>query len=124
MSLKAKVHFLVDVVDPEASLYILNENHVAILVATTSRQSDRSGRFQAGEDAVFSFSFDNVLAPGRYSPVLTLAHRGSGLDVMDRFEGQSSFVVTGLESLGGMIDLPVLVGIAAADDDDTRELRA
>ena len=46
-------------------------------------------------EAVFSFSFDNVLAPGRYSPMFTLARRGSGLDVIDRFEGAFSFVVTG-----------------------------
>ena len=47
---------------------------------------------------MFSFAFDNVLAPGRYSPVVTLAHRGSGLDVMDRFEGSFSFVVTGADA--------------------------
>ena len=56
---------------------------------------------------MFSFAFDNVLAPGRYSPVITLSHRGSGLDVMDRFEGAFSFVVTGRSALGGMVDLPV-----------------
>jgi ABC-type polysaccharide/polyol phosphate transport system ATPase subunit len=116
VTLKAKVHFLVDVEDPEASLYVLNENHLAVLVATTARDGDRSGRFGAGEDAVFSFAFDNVFAPGRYSPVLTLAHRGMGLDVMDRFEGGSSFVVTGLESLGGVVDLPVDVGIARSQE--------
>ena len=44
---------------------------------------------------MFSFTFENVLAPGRYSPMFTLAHRGSGLDVIDRFEGSFSFVVTG-----------------------------
>ncbi len=44
---------------------------------------------------MFSFTFDNVLAPGRYNPVIELAHRGSGLDVMDRFESGFSFVVTG-----------------------------
>ena len=62
---------------------------------------------RAGEEAVFSFTFENVLAPGRYSPVITLAHRGSGLDVIDRFEGDFSFVVTGVAPQGGMVDLPV-----------------
>ena len=49
---------------------------------------------------MFSFTFDNVLAPGRYSPVVNLAHRGSGLDVMDRFERGFSFVVTGSLAIG------------------------
>ena len=49
-----------------------------------------------------SFTFDNVLAPGRYSPVFQLTHRGSGLDVIDRFEGSFSFVVTGPGALGGL----------------------
>jgi hypothetical protein len=31
---------------------------------------------------------------------------------MDRFEGGFSFVVTGLEAMGGLIDLPVDVTVA------------
>ena len=74
-------------------------------------EHERSGRFRAGEEVVFSFAFENVLAPGRYSPVFTLAHRGSGLDVMDRFEGAFSFVVTGPQALGGLVDVPVDVAV-------------
>ena len=116
LTLKARVHFLVDTEDPEAGVYVLNEDHVAILVASTAREQERSGRFRAGEDAVFSFSFDNVLAPGRYSPMFTLAHRGTGLDLMDRFESGFSFVVSGLEASGGMVDLPVQVGVSRVTD--------
>jgi ABC-type polysaccharide/polyol phosphate transport system ATPase subunit len=112
VALNALVRFMVDVEDPVASLYVLNEQHVAIVVATTARTKENSGRFAAGEEARFSFSFDNVLAPGRYSPLFTLAHTGSGLDLMDRFEGAFSFVVTGTEALGGLIDLPVEVAVA------------
>ena len=42
---------------------------------------------------------------------MTLAHRGSGLDLMDRYEDLSSFVVTALKATGGLVDLPVQVGI-------------
>ncbi|MGH2854931.1 MAG: hypothetical protein ACRDLF_12160, partial [Solirubrobacteraceae bacterium] len=91
--------------------YVLNDEHVAVLVATTAREHERSGRFAAGEEVVFSFAFENVLAPGRYSPLLTLAHRGTGLDLMDRFEGSFSFVVTGPEAMGGLVDLPVEVAV-------------
>ena len=106
-TLKARVLFMVDVVDPSASVYVYNEEHRAVVVATTVVDNERSGQFEAGEEVMFSFTFDNVLAPGRYSPVFQLAHRGSGLDVIDRFEGSFSFVVTGPGALGGLIDLPV-----------------
>jgi ABC-type polysaccharide/polyol phosphate transport system ATPase subunit len=114
IALKALVRFMVDVEDPAASMYILNDEHVAVLVATTMRESERSGRFHAGEEALLSFSFDNVLAPGRYSPLFTLAHRGTGLDLMDRFEAGFSFVVTGADALGGLVDLPVDVSLTRA----------
>ena len=61
---------MVDVEDPQASVYIHNEEHRAVLVAATWLQHARSGSFHAGERVLFSFSFDNVLAPGRYSPVI------------------------------------------------------
>jgi ABC-type polysaccharide/polyol phosphate transport system ATPase subunit len=111
VTLKALVRFNVEVDDPVASLYVLNEEHVAIIVATGAREHERTGRFEAGEEALLSFSFENVLAPGRFSPLLTLAHRGSGVDLMDRFESSFSFVVTGAEAMGGVVDLPVEVSV-------------
>jgi len=115
VSFQARVAFMVAVENPAASLYILNEEHKAIVVASTESERERSGIFAAGEEAIFSFAFDNVLAPGRYSPMITLSHRGYGLDVMDRFEGAFSFVVTGIGSQGGVVDLPVDIGIRRAD---------
>jgi ABC-type polysaccharide/polyol phosphate transport system ATPase subunit len=107
MTLKARVSFAVDVDDPNASVYVLNEEHVAVLVATSGRDAEHSGHFAAGEEAVFEFSFDNVFAPGRYNPLFTLAHRGAGLDLMDRLEGAFSFVTTAIDPLGGVVELPV-----------------
>ncbi len=115
ISLHARVAFLRAVEDPAASLYVLNDEHRAIVVATTDSERERSGAFNAGEEAIFSFAFDNVLAPGRYSPMITLSHRGYGLDVMDRFEGDFTFVVTGVEPLGGLVDLPVQIAISRPD---------
>jgi hypothetical protein len=110
--------------DPVASVYVLNEDHVAIIVATTSRENERSGRFDAGDEVLFSFSFENVLAPGRYNPLFTLAHRGTGLDLMDRFEGALSFVVTGPEAMGGLIDVPVEVSVAGHSTSPSPQVRA
>jgi ABC-type polysaccharide/polyol phosphate transport system ATPase subunit len=112
IALKALVRFEVDVEDPVASVYVLNEDHVAIVVATSSRGNERSGSFRAGEEILCSFAFENVLAPGRYNPLFTIAHRGTGMDLMDRIEGAFSFVVTGPEAMGGAVDLPVEVGIS------------
>jgi hypothetical protein len=111
VTLRARVRFQVGVRDPAATVYILNEEHTAVFIASTELHRERTGTFAAGEEAVFSFGFDNVLAPGRYSPVIQLAHLGFGLDVMDRFEGSFSFVVTGSTGLGGIVDLPVRFAI-------------
>jgi len=124
IALKALVNFTVDVADPVASVYVLNEDHIAIIVATTSRENERSGRFKAGEEVLFSFSFDNVLAPGRYNPLFTVAHRGTGLDLMDRFEGAFSFLVTGPEAMGGLVDLPVDVSVAGSSTSVSQRVRA
>jgi ABC-type polysaccharide/polyol phosphate transport system ATPase subunit len=112
VTLSARVSFMVGVEDPSASVYVLNEEHKAVIVANTAAENERTGRFVAGEEAVFSFAFDNILAPGRYSPMFTIAHRGSGLDLLDRFEGAFSFVVTGPDALGGLVDLPVQAGVS------------
>jgi ABC-type Fe3+/spermidine/putrescine transport system ATPase subunit len=115
LTLSARVRFMVDVEDPSASVYVLNAEHKAVLIANSGLENERSGQFRAGEEVVFSFSFDNVLSPGRYSPMFTLAHRGSGLDVIDRFEGSFSFVVTGPYAQGGVVDLPVRSTVSRSD---------
>ncbi len=112
IALKALVRFSTAVENPVASLYVLNEDHQAIVVATSARGHEHSGHFAAGEEIQFSFSFENVLAPGRYNPLFTLAHRGTGMDLIDRLEGAFSFVVTGPEALGGAVDLPVEIAIS------------
>jgi ABC-type polysaccharide/polyol phosphate transport system ATPase subunit len=122
ITLRARVSFMVEVEDPQASVYVHNEEHKAVLVASTVLEHERSGRFRSGETAVFSFTFDNVLAPGRYSPVFNLAHRGSGLDVIDRFEGAFTFVVTAQQALGGVVDLPVAVAVQRGDTVPAPEL--
>ena len=51
--------------------------------------------------------------------MLTLAHLGFGLDVIDRFEGKFSFVVTNAETLGGIIELPVTIAIERQSSSST-----
>ena len=111
ITVKARVLCMVDLLDPSASLSVYNEEHQPMFHATTTFENEHTGEFVAGDEAIFSFTFDNVLAPGRYGPVMQLAHRGSGVDVIDKFEGRFSFVVTGSQALGGLFDLPVVSAV-------------
>jgi ABC-2 type transport system ATP-binding protein len=124
ITLRALVQFMADVEDPQASVEVRNAEHTPVLISGSWRQHSHSGRFRAGEQVKFSFAFDNVLAPGRYSPVVDLAHAGAGLDVIDRYEGGSSFVVTASEAQGGLVDLPTDVTIERVDAPIGQELTA
>ncbi|MGA7703773.1 MAG: ABC transporter ATP-binding protein [Solirubrobacteraceae bacterium] len=107
LTLNVLVSFNAEVEDPAVTMSLLNEHRQPVVVATTAERSERTGSFLPGERALFSFSFHNMLAPGRYHPVLTISHRGSGLDVIDRFAGGMSFVVRGVVASGGMVEIPV-----------------
>ena len=104
---------MVDVADPAASVEVYNDEHRAVLVATTEIENERSGRFRAGEEVVFSFTLRQrpgsraLRARCSSSPIAA-----PGLDVIDRFEGSFSFVVTGPAALGGLVDLPVQSAIS------------
>jgi len=107
LTLKVLIGFNADVLDPALSLTLFNEQRQPVVVTTTAKDRERTGSFQADELALFSFSFHNMLAPGRYHPVLTVTHRGEGLDVIDRYAGGFSFVVSGVTASGGMVEIPV-----------------
>jgi ABC-type polysaccharide/polyol phosphate transport system ATPase subunit len=110
-TLKALVTFSSTVRDPAMTLAIRNEHRLPVVVASTAHEHEHSGVFHAGDRAVFSFSFHNMLAPGRYEPTFTIVHRGSGLSVIDRYEGRFSFVVTGAVASGGMLEVPVQTAV-------------
>jgi len=89
ITLKALVNFAVDVEDPVAGVYVLHEDHVRDHRRHDRPRARAQRQLQRGRGGAVSFSFENVLAPGRYNPLFTLAHRGTGLDLMDRFEAPS-----------------------------------
>jgi ABC-type polysaccharide/polyol phosphate transport system ATPase subunit len=123
VTLRAAVEFLLDVEDPQASVQIHNEEHRPVMVASSWVQHERSGSFRAGERAIFSFTFENVLAPGRYSPVIDLSHRGAGLDVIDRYDRAFSFLVTATHAQGGLVDLPTEVRIERVESGVVQEVQ-
>ena len=106
LTLKALIGFHKQLHDPAVSLTLLNEHRQPVVVVTTAEDLEQTGGFRPGEWVVVAFSFHNMLAPGRYHPTITITHRGEGLDVIDRFAGGLSFVVSGLASSGGMVEIP------------------
>jgi hypothetical protein len=124
LTLKVLVTFNADVIDPEVSMSLLNEQRQPVVVATTAIDHEQTGSFRAGERALFAFSFHNMLAPGRYHPVLTITHRGEGLDVIDRYAGGLSFVVSGVTASGGMVEIPVETQVSRWDADVPAEVEA
>jgi ABC-type polysaccharide/polyol phosphate transport system ATPase subunit len=106
LALKCLVRFDRDLEDPAVSLTIEDEDRQAVVVVTTMNQHERTGLFRAGDEAVFAFWFQNVLAPNRYFATITVAHRGTGLELIDRFAREYSFVVTGTRATGGLVDVP------------------
>ena len=115
LTVKVLVTFNSEVLDPAVSMTLLNEQRQPVVVATTAKDHEQTGRFQEGEQAIFAFSFHNMLAPGRYHTILTITHRGDGMDVIDRFAGGLSFVVSGLAASGGMIEMPVETKVSRAE---------
>jgi ABC-type polysaccharide/polyol phosphate transport system ATPase subunit len=114
MTVRMRVSFAADLDEPVAGLEVLNEDHVPILSKTSIEGGERGLRFRAGEEAVFSFAFENVLSPRRYTPVLTLARRGTGHDLIDRVSDGPSFVVTSVNASGAVVDLPIEVDVSGS----------
>jgi ABC-type polysaccharide/polyol phosphate transport system ATPase subunit len=112
LTLNVLVKFNTDLLDPAVSMTLLNEHRQPVVVTTTTQDREETGGFQEGELAVFTFSFHNMLAPGRYHPIVTITRRGDGLDVIDRFREGLSFVVSGMTASGGMVEIPVQTEVA------------
>jgi ABC-type polysaccharide/polyol phosphate transport system ATPase subunit len=111
LTLKALVRFDATVHDPVVAVAVHNDQHQAVIVGSSAHTHEHSGVFHPGDQAVFAFSFHNMLAPGRYEPIFTVSHRGSGLSIIDRYEGRFSFIVTGSVASGGMLEVPVQADI-------------
>jgi ABC-type polysaccharide/polyol phosphate transport system ATPase subunit len=102
----ARIEFVKEAVDPGLTVVLENENEVQVLVANTATEHERTGRFSAGEEVVFSVEFTNILAPGRYYAITTVSRLGRGLEILDRLAREMSIVVQGSVASGGIVDIP------------------
>ncbi len=108
---KAAVAFEAAVVDPAFSVEFEDEWGTKMFVASSAVEKERSGRFEAGDEVVFSVEFDNYLSPGKYYPTVNVAQRGSGLDIIHRKRRMSTITVYGSTAQGGIVDFPHHVGL-------------
>ncbi|MGI8729165.1 MAG: ABC transporter ATP-binding protein [Solirubrobacteraceae bacterium] len=124
MTFRAVVEFHETVEDPSLTVAFVNEHDHNVFILTTILDHEHTGTYRAGERSQFAVSFDNVLAPGRYEPLANLAHRGTGHELIDRWEKQLSFVVGSFRATGGIVDIPYEWTIAGAARDEPIESTA
>jgi len=103
---RVRVRVMRPVEDPSFAIAFVNDQHQNHFVAASALEKERTGRFAAGEELVFSVSFDNRLGPGRYHLSFQMAQRGGGEDIIDRWERVTSVVVVASRAAGGLVDLP------------------
>jgi ABC-type polysaccharide/polyol phosphate transport system ATPase subunit len=108
---KARVAFREAVEDPAMHVALETEDGRTAFVASTATEMERSGRFAAGEEAIFSINFVSYLSPGRYFPIVSLVRRGSGLDLIAREPRGQHFMVGGAHATGGYVDFPYSVAV-------------
>jgi ABC-type polysaccharide/polyol phosphate transport system ATPase subunit len=102
----ARVRFNAPIADPTLAISISGDQQRPVFATSTVWQSERSGTFAAGEEALLRVAFDNALAPGRYHAATSVARSGGGEDVLDHREKLASVLVTGTRAGGGLVDLP------------------
>jgi hypothetical protein len=95
-----ELEFIRDVEDPQLTITFRNGARHTIFVATTARHPSL-GRFRAGERAIVRFTFQNWLAPSRYTLTPSLA----SAEGADRRDDLASLIVEG-DMSGGVADLP------------------
>ncbi len=103
---RVRVRFTQAVEDPSFAIAFVNDQRQNHFVAASAIEQERTGRFDAGEDVIFSVAFDNRLGPGRYQLSFQMARRGGGEDIIDRWERVTSVVVVASRAAGGLVDLP------------------
>ena len=89
--------------DPVLAVALVNAQRQNVFVASSEGRVERSGRLDAGETLELAVSFENVLAPGRYAVSAVITQPSGRIE--DRWESIFTFVVTGAQAAGGLVDL-------------------
>jgi hypothetical protein len=95
-----EVEFARPVEDPELTIALRNEVRHTILVANARGE----GRYMAGERAIARFTFENMLAPSRYT--FTARVRSDEHGLHGEAEDLFTLIVQAPQMTGGIVDLP------------------
>jgi hypothetical protein len=100
-----EVEFDEPVEQPVFSVTLRNDVRHVIFVATSGNHPP-VGAFHAGERAVVRLSFENWLAPSRYTLTPAITTWDPDYRVIDQREDLASLIVEALRHTGGATDLP------------------
>ena len=102
---KARIRFNVPFEHPVFGVVIKNERGDHVLVTNTIFDEIDTGRFSAGEEALYSVAFDLHLADGLHTASPAVAYQDAQR-FADWQEEVASIVVRGDRYTGGIVDLP------------------
>jgi ABC-type polysaccharide/polyol phosphate transport system ATPase subunit len=94
-----------DMQDPIFAWGLRNESGLAVMNSTTFFNHPRTGHFKAGQTVVARTGFALRIAGNRYTLSPSIAHRGSGADVVDVREDLVTLLVHSSRITGGVVDL-------------------
>ena len=101
-----EVLFHTDTIDPIFAAVLHDEQGRVSFAASTQLTHGPTGEFRAGTTALVRISFDNWLAPGRYSLMASVARGGDRVEPYDARQDISSLSIRPTRPAGGAVDLP------------------
>ena len=105
-----EVEFDEPVEDPRFSVIFRNDHRHTIFIATSE---DAADGFGAGDRATVRISFENRLAPSRYTLTPCVGPRDGGHDTYDAYARADDLAALAVHGrvTGGVLDLPVRVEV-------------
>jgi hypothetical protein len=105
-SFRALVEFRAHADDPPFTLMIRDDERRNVFGTSTTWAQEETGNFAPGDRALFGVNFENLLAPGRYHAMVSVARRGGGQALLTKRDRAASFVSTGTRASEGIVELP------------------
>ena len=111
MVVAASVRFREAVEEPIFGFELHNGRGELVVHVTSADHHFRTGSYAAGEEAVFRFRFDNVLAADAYTGTPSIAHRAHRQNWMDRRERLLAFTVTSSLRINAAVEVPADIAV-------------
>ncbi len=106
LTLNVLVTFNADVLDPAVSMALFNEQRQPVVVATTAQGPRADRQLRRGRAGAVRLLLPQHARPRALPPGPHDHPPRRGLDVIDRYAGGLSFVVSGATASGGMVEIP------------------